>query len=76
MKPDSQKFLLKFYSEVALCHTLNPYKYPAKDRSGRLEWMEEPHLGRLMDKIRQQVKPAPHQLTYTCPHPTTETEGE
>ena len=59
-----------------ICHTLNPYKYPAKDRSGRLEWMEEPHLGRLMDKIRQQVKPAPHQLTYTCPHPTTEIEGE
>ena len=29
-------------------HTLNPYGYPAKDRSGRLEQVEEPHLGRLI----------------------------
>jgi len=30
---------------------INPWGYPAKDRSGRLEMVEEPHLGRLMAKI-------------------------
>jgi hypothetical protein len=33
-------------------HTINPYGYPAKDRSGRLDTMEEPHLGKLMEKIK------------------------
>ncbi|MHA1540057.1 MAG: ATP-binding protein [Alphaproteobacteria bacterium] len=36
-----------------ICHTLNPFGYPAKDRSGRLEIIEEPHLGKLMEKITQ-----------------------
>jgi hypothetical protein len=35
-----------------ICHTLNPFGFPAKDRSGRLDMVEEPHLGRLMAKIR------------------------
>jgi len=35
-----------------VCTTLNPFGYPAKDRSGRLATIEEPHLGRLMEKIR------------------------
>jgi hypothetical protein len=35
-----------------ICQTLNPFGYPAKDRSGRLSLLEEPHLGRLMEKIR------------------------
>jgi hypothetical protein len=33
-------------------HTINPYGYPAKDRSGRLGIIEEPHLGKLMEKIK------------------------
>ncbi len=33
-------------------HTLNPFGYPAKDRSGRLELFEEPHLAKLMAKIK------------------------
>jgi len=36
-----------------VCHTLNPYCYPAKDRSGRLNQLEEPHLGKLVAKIKQ-----------------------
>jgi len=36
-----------------ICTTLNAYGYPAKDRSGRLDTVEEPHLGRLMEKIRR-----------------------
>ena len=33
-----------------VCHTLNPWGFPAKDRSGRLDMQEEPHLGRLIAK--------------------------
>lgn len=35
-----------------VCHTLNPWGYPAKDRSGRLSMVEEPHLGKLLTKIK------------------------
>ena len=34
-----------------ICHTVNNWGFPAKDRSGRLAMVEEPHLGRLMAKI-------------------------
>ena len=55
-----------------ICHTLNPFSYPAKDRSGRLEMMEEPHLGKLMQKIKQPVKPASERLNHSiAPKPTT-----
>jgi hypothetical protein len=50
-----------------VCQTVNPYGYPAKDRSGRLDCIEEPHLGRLMEKIRQKPKPAPERLIYNRP---------
>ena len=35
-----------------VCHTINPFGYPAKDRSGKLELIEKPHLGELMQKIK------------------------
>ncbi|SEG35364.1 ATP-binding protein, partial [Jhaorihella thermophila] len=38
---------------VFVCQTQNPWGYPAKDRSGRLEMLEPPDLGRLIDKIHQ-----------------------
>ena len=47
-----------------VCQTLNPWGYPAKDRSGRLAMVEEPHLGRLMAKIQSPVRPAPERLNY------------
>ena len=34
-----------------VCQTLNEWNYPAKDRSGKLELLEEPHLGKLLKKI-------------------------
>jgi AAA domain-containing protein len=34
-----------------VCTTPNPRGYPAKDRAGRLEQIEEPHLGRLIAKL-------------------------
>lgn len=50
-----------------VCHTLNPYGFPAKDRSGRLDMIEEPHLGRLMEKIAGAARPAAERLTYVRP---------
>lgn len=47
-----------------VCQTLNAWGYPAKDRSGRLELLEVPHLGRLMDKIRGPLVPVERRLTY------------
>jgi hypothetical protein len=47
-----------------ICHTLNPFGYPAKDRSGRLALLEEPHLGKLMAKVRQ---PAERLLSWDVP---------
>ena len=34
-----------------VCHTVNNWGFPAKDRSGRLAMVEPPHLGALMSKI-------------------------
>ena len=50
-----------------LCHTLNSWGYPAKDRSGRLDAIEEPNLGRLMEKISGPAKPAPERLDFARP---------
>jgi hypothetical protein len=47
-----------------VCQTLNPWGYPAKDRSGRLALVEEPHLGRLMAKIQSPIRPASERLNY------------
>ena len=33
-------------------HTVNPYGFPAKDRSGRLDLLEPPHLGALIARCR------------------------
>ena len=34
-----------------VCTAPNPWGYPAKDRSGRLEQIERPHLGDLITKL-------------------------
>jgi hypothetical protein len=36
-----------------VCTQMNPWGYPAKDRSGRLDMVEPPHLGELITKIRE-----------------------
>ena len=46
-----------------VCTSPNKWIYPAKDRSGKLEQIEQPHLGKLIEKLtckRQddQVSPA------------------
>jgi hypothetical protein len=52
-----------------VCQTLNPWGYPAKDRSGRLEMVEEPHLGRLFAKIRSPARPIAERLQLALPAP-------
>ncbi len=59
-----------------VCHTLNPFSFPAKDRSGRLDVVEEPHLGRLMAKISSAAKPAPERLTYARPEQTPQQSAQ
>ena len=51
-----------------VCHTLNPDGYPAKDRSGRLNCDEDPHLGRLMDKIQRPLIARAATLTFETIH--------
>jgi hypothetical protein len=34
-----------------VCTAPNPWGYPAKDRAGRLEQIEQPHLGKLISKL-------------------------
>jgi len=50
-----------------VCQTLNPWGYPAKDRSGRLSLLEPPHLGQLMEKIRGPLLPVERRLTFKPP---------
>ena len=50
-----------------VCHTLNQWGYPAKDRSGRLDPVEEPNLGRLMQKIAGPARPASERLDFARP---------
>jgi len=51
-------------------HTSNPYGYPAKDRSGKLEMIEPPDLGKLMEKIKSGTR------ITTIKTSTTNKEGE
>jgi hypothetical protein len=37
-----------------VCHNPNPWGYPAKDRSGRLDQIEPPDLGKLLTKLTAQ----------------------
>ncbi|MGY3615703.1 ATP-binding protein [Bradyrhizobium sp. USDA 10063] len=55
-----------------ICTQPNPWKYPAKDRSGKLDQIEEPHLGRLMAKIG--ASSPRHRVDHSLP-PTTSTEA-
>jgi hypothetical protein len=50
-----------------VCQTINPYGYPAKDRSGRLDCIESPDLGKLMTKLKTKGRPISQRLNYNCP---------
>ena len=38
-----------------ICTQPNPWNFPAKDRSGRLEQIEEPDLGKLLTKLTRPI---------------------
>jgi hypothetical protein len=46
-----------------ICTSPNPWGYPAKDRSGRLEQIEEPHLGKLIAKLTRPISAKTHQAS-------------
>jgi AAA domain len=52
---------------VLVCQTINPWGYPAKDRSGRLDLVEEAHLGRLMTKISGPAAPVFERFVFSRP---------
>jgi hypothetical protein len=54
------------------CQQQNPWGYPAKDRSGRLDILEAPDLGALIKKIRE-GKRVDTNLVRTIPVSTTNT---
>ena len=48
-----------------VCHTLNEWNYPAKDRSGCLDLLEPPHLGNLLKKMSGNTKAEDRLLTFS-----------
>lgn len=52
-----------------ICQQMNTWGYPAGDRSGRLDMIEQPHLGKLMAKIRGPAKPISERLEYDLSQP-------
>lgn len=58
-----------------VCQTLNQWGYPAKDRSGRLDILEEPHLGKLIAKMGSGAPQAERPLTFVDPASQTSSEG-
>jgi hypothetical protein len=50
-----------------VCRAPNPWGLPAGDRSGNLDLIEEPHLGRLIEKINLPAKAAAERLQFSLP---------
>jgi len=59
-----------------VCQPLNEWGYPAKDRSGRLDVLEEPHLGKLIEKMNSGSPLTDNDLTFVDPTTQTSSEGE
>ena len=59
-----------------VCQPLNEWGYPAKDRSGRLETLEEPHLGKLMEKMSSCSQEEIKDLTFVDPSTQVTSEEE
>jgi AAA domain len=54
-----------------VCTNPNPWGYPAKDRSGRLEQLEPPNLGALIDKLTRHGQRKP--FTVISPEQSAQT---
>jgi hypothetical protein len=55
-------------TRALVCSQPNTWSYPAKDRSGRLDMIEEPHLGKWLAKITG--KGQRHTINHTIPSST------
>lgn len=53
-----------------ICTEPNPLGYPAKDRAGRLDQFEEPHLGKWLAKLTTKGERKP--ISHAIPNQTTE----
>jgi hypothetical protein len=64
-------------TRIFVCTSPNPWQFPAKDRSGRLDQLEPPHLGNLFDKL---TRPGGDLVTFPAakltPEATTEPTTE
>ena len=58
-----------------VCDALNEWGYPAKDRSGRLDTLEEPHLGKLIEKMGSGGN-TERKLSFVNPNEQTLAEGK
>jgi hypothetical protein len=54
-----------------VCQKINPWSLPAKDRSGNLDLLEEPHLGKLIAKMNRSQRAASERLIITKPTAAT-----
>ena len=59
-----------------VCGALNEWGYPAKDRSGRLDTLEEPHLGKFMEKMSTGSVQSNRNLEFVDPNTQNSSEGE
>ena len=50
-----------------VCTAPNPWNYPAKDRAGRLEQIEKPHLGELIAKLISPGERKPFAVARSLP---------
>src|SRR5262249_47344563 len=57
-----------------VCCSPNPWRYPAKDRSGKLEMIEPPDLGALIRKVVPQQ--ANHSAVTVAQHVTQSQQGD
>ena len=57
-----------------VCQALNEWGYPAKDRSGRLDVLEEPHLGKLIAKMGSGKPQSERPLDFVDPKTQTPKE--
>jgi hypothetical protein len=60
-------------TRIFVCTSPNPWQFPAKDRSGRLDQLEPPHLGNLFDKL---TRPGGDLVTFPAAKLTTEATTE
>ena len=59
-----------------ICCQPNTWQYPSKDRSGKLDLIEEPHLSKLLAKIGSKTPRKPVDHTIPVIQPTTTEAAE